>query len=161
MENKNTKKVKENEKIEVKKANRQFENNRQSGVSDLIATLREEIPFRLSGITGLIKSPRINLKEDSHEYTIIAEVPGIEKKHMRVEADENSLTIEYPQREEKGPKWLKKEFQTGNFCRTVALPMPVDSDKARAEYKKGLLYVTLPKKDMEEKKTKVNIKSEK
>lgn len=151
---------KDKEKVEVKKSRRPFKDTGDWGIADFISGLKEEIPFKLSDIVKLRKTPLMDVRENNDEFTVIADVPGIDKKNLEVEADENSLTVSGQRSEEsleEGESLLKKEIYRGSFSRCFTLPLPVDPDAARTKYSRGVLTVILPKKELKDKKTlKVN-----
>lgn len=89
-------------------------------------------------------------------------IPGIEKDEVEITVDEDTLTIEGSREEEKEvdqKDYYSKEIRRGSFSRTVDLPKIVDGEKAIADYKDGVLTVTMPTVEGEEKKgVKVEIK---
>lgn len=151
---------KNKEKVEVKNSCRPFKDTSDWGIADFIYGLKEEIPFKLSDIVKLRKPPLMDVRENKDEFTVIADVPGIDKKDLEVEADENSLTVSGQRNEERlveDESRLKKEIYRGSFSRCFTLPLPVDPDAARTNYSNGVLTVVLPKKELKDKKTlKVN-----
>lgn len=113
-----------------------------------------EPEFGLTKITG--KDPRIDLKETEKEIIVNAEIPGVDKKDIKVDAYENQLTISFEKKQEKDEKdkngWRIIERSYGSFSRTITLPQPVKSEGAKASYKDGVLKIVLPK----QKETKTN-----
>ena len=93
---------------------------------------------------------KIDVKEDDKTYTIRAEIPGAKKDDIKVDIDRNlvSLSAEVRQEKEekKGEKIVYSERSYGMASRSFTLPGEVDAAGARAEYKDGLLSLTLPKK---------------
>lgn len=94
--------------------------------------------------------PPMNITQDNENYYVRAEVPGIEAKDLDVSALGRKLTItgkrEIPK--EKGKvSYHRKERAGGEFSRTVTLPTDIDTSKVNAEYKAGILEVTLPKSE--------------
>ena len=92
--------------------------------------------------------PKVDVIERDSEILVRAELPGAEKKDIDVSLTERTITITASTRtekkEEKGD-YHRQEISTGQVSRTVALPAEVDGQKASAEFKDGLLEVTLPK----------------
>ena len=82
------------------------------------------------------------------EIAIKAELPGVEKKDLDVSLTEDSVTIKgstrHEQKEEKGD-YYRCEISRGEFSRTVALPAAVDTTKAKASFKDGMLELVIPK----------------
>lgn len=93
-------------------------------------------------------TPRIDVSETDKEIRISAELPGMDEKDIDVSLTRDSLTIrgeKKEEKEEKGKDFFRMERSYGSFTRSVPLPVEVDTDKAAATFKKGVLTVTLPK----------------
>jgi HSP20 family protein len=94
-------------------------------------------------------APQTDVSETEKEVRISAELPGLEEKDLDVTLSGDLLTIKgekkEEQNEEKGDCW-HHERSYGYFERTVQLPQAVDTDKASAKFKNGVLNVTIPKK---------------
>jgi HSP20 family protein len=92
--------------------------------------------------------PKVDVIERDTEILVRAELPGAEKKDIDVSLTDRTITIKATTRtekkEEKGD-YHRQEISTGEVSRTVTLPAEVDGQKASAEFKDGLLEVTLPK----------------
>jgi len=93
-------------------------------------------------------SPALDVFEEKDNFIVKAELPGMKKEDIEVSLHEGSLTISG---ERKGQDTFKdadvyrSERFVGRFQRTIALPAPVAADKVKAEYKDGVLSITLPK----------------
>jgi HSP20 family protein len=97
-------------------------------------------------------SPRVDVSETDKEVRVSAELPGMDEKDISVEMDDTAITIrgeKNEEQEEKGKNWYRREQSYGSFHRIVPLPTTVDGEKAKARYKKGLLTVTVPKREQE------------
>lgn len=93
--------------------------------------------------------PRIDVNENEHEITVSAELPGMDEKDIDVSVSREALTIQgekKEEREEKGTGYYRTERSFGSFSRSVPLPVEIDQDKVSAAFMKGVLTVTLPKK---------------
>src|SRR5262249_6102020 len=91
-------------------------------------------------------SPRIDVEDTEAEVRVTAELPGLEEKDFQVEVHDDVLTLrgeKHEEREDKAKGWRERSY--GTFQRAVALPAEVESDRATAEFKKGVLTVHLPK----------------
>jgi len=103
--------------------------------------------------TGLFDrtfSPAIDVIENSGDYTVTCELPGLDQKEIDVSIASNVLTIKGQKKdeyEEKKGKYYKKETWSGSFQRTLPLPTTVAADKIQAELKDGMLTIVLPKKE--------------
>lgn len=94
------------------------------------------------------RMPKVDVIDDETEIVVRAEVPGVEKKDLDISVGEDSVTIKgSTQHEEKETKgdYYRHELSTGTFSRTVGLPATVDGAKAKAEFKNGIIELTLPK----------------
>jgi HSP20 family protein len=102
-------------------------------------------------------SPSVDIKESDKEIRVSAELPGMDDKDIDVLLSKDSVTItgeKKEEKEDKGKDYYRIERSYGSFSRTIPLPAEVDTDKAKAEFKKGLLTVTLPKTAQAIKQTK-------
>lgn len=92
--------------------------------------------------------PKVDVIDRDNEILVRAELPGVEKKDIDVSLTDRAVTIKASTRtetkEEKGD-YFRQEISTGQVSRTVVLPAEVDGQKATAEFKDGLLEVTIPK----------------
>jgi HSP20 family protein len=93
---------------------------------------------------------RVDVKEDENSYTIRAEIPGAKKDDIKVDIDRNSVSLRAEVRQEKeekkGEKTVYSERSYGMASRSFTLPGEVDAAGAKAEYKDGLLSLSLPMK---------------
>lgn len=103
--------------------------------------------------------PKLSISEDASNYVVEADVPGLEKKDITVSVKDGDLMISGERKSEsesRDKQWHRVERFSGAFSRSVSLPDDVKSDEIKAEYKNGVLSVTLPK--TEERKVKaVNV----
>lgn len=92
----------------------------------------------------------VDIEENDDAITLRADLPGMEKKAIKVNVDKGLLTIsgERPQAEqdEKTGR-LRQERAFGSFHRAFKLPETADESQIAAEYKNGVLTITLPKKE--------------
>ena len=92
--------------------------------------------------------PSVQVIERDSEIIVRAEIPGVDKKDLDVSVTENSVSIkgsvQHEEEEEKG-EYYHRETSSGSFARTVALPSGIDTTKVKAEFKGGVLKMTLPK----------------
>ena len=92
--------------------------------------------------------PAVDVVEQDENIVVKAQVPGIPKENIIIEANGDQLTIkgEHKQeKEEKKENFYRQEIQYGSFYRIIDLPSAVDKDNANAELKNGVLEVTLKK----------------
>lgn len=97
---------------------------------------------------GLMREWPVDVVETNDTVVVKAELPGMEPKDVDISVSGDKLTIKgerKAEKEEKGKTFYRMERCYGSFCRTVELPAPVEADKAKADYKNGILEITLPK----------------
>ena len=95
-------------------------------------------------------NPKVDVSETKKEYAISAELPGIDEKDVDVTLADGVLTIkgeksEQKEHEEKDKQVHWSERSYGSFRRSFRVPESVDTAKVAAEFKNGVLKVTLPK----------------
>jgi len=111
----------------------------------------KEEQFRLTEWT-----PAVDIAEDDKEYTIKAELPGINKEDVKVTVENGVLSISgerKSEKEEKDKKYHRIERTYGSFVRAFTLPEGTAGDKMNAEFKDGVLKLHLPKDETAKPKT--------
>jgi HSP20 family protein len=104
---------------------------------------------REEALTTTSFAPAVDVYEDEHNVALKIEVPGIDEKDIDVRIENNTLTVHGErnfEKEEKEENYRRVERQYGSFTRSFTLPNTVDTEKVSANYEKGVLKVTLPKK---------------
>jgi HSP20 family protein len=100
--------------------------------------------------------PAVNVKEDDKKFSLELAVPGMDKKDLKIDINEDVLTISSESKhesEENGNGYKRKEFSYSSFYRSFYIPENVNRDNIEANYKDGILTVALPK--LEEEKSKI------
>lgn len=112
------------------------------------------VPFSIRKINGDRAidawSPMTDWSETETEYKIVLDLPGIEKKDIKVNMQEHRLVISGERKkEEKEEKrdYMRRERYFGSFYRSFTLPEPIKEDAITANFKDGVLVVTVPKSD--------------
>lgn len=93
-------------------------------------------------------SPLVDVIDKKDSILVKAELPGIDKKDVKISLSENTLTIRGERKEEKETKkedYYCCERTFGSYSRTIALPVDIDNTKTKASYKDGMLEIVLPK----------------
>lgn len=95
-------------------------------------------------------SPNVNIKETKDHVILTFEVPGIDKKDVKVTVKDNLLTVsgsrEFKSEEtDSDTKWVRTELRSGQFSRSFTLPETVNHEKISADYRHGLLEIKLEK----------------
>ena len=97
---------------------------------------------------------RLDVSETERDYTIKAEIPGVQKDDIKVAIDGKRVSISAEVKQEKSaegagtgsPSLLRSERFYGQQYRSLTLPQNVDDGAAQAKYQDGILELTLPKK---------------
>jgi HSP20 family protein len=95
--------------------------------------------------------PAVNIVEGDDDFVIEIAAPGLDKKDFEIDLENNQLTISSEKEdksEEKNGRMIRKEFLYSSFSRSFTLPETVENDKIKAKHKDGILYVTIPKKEV-------------
>ncbi len=103
-------------------------------------------------------SPRVDISENDKNLFIDAEIPGVDKKDLKITLQDNILTVEGEKKildERKENDTHRTERIYGSFKRSFTLPENVDPDKIDAQFKDGVLHITLKKVEPKEAKEKV------
>jgi len=135
---------------------------------DPIAALRDEVNelrARLwsddeEGWLAGTTVPSLDMTESDVALEIRMDVPGIKAKDIDIQLNGNTITISgqrEEEKEEKGKTYHRIERRSGNFSRTLTLPCSVSQNEVAAEYRDGVLTVTLPKSE-ESRAHKVKVK---
>ena len=93
-------------------------------------------------------APRVNIQESDDYLSLAFELPGMDKKDVKVTVADGVLTVSGKREfesESKGDHYYRHEISSGEFSRSFTLPDSVDADNISADYKSGLLEVKLAK----------------
>ena len=92
--------------------------------------------------------PRMDVAETKDAFVVKAEIPGVDQKDISVSLQEQTLTVKgekRQEREDKDEQYHRVERAYGAFARSFRLPGTVEGAGVKAEFKDGLLTITLPK----------------
>ncbi len=130
---------------------------RWNPVNDLL-NLQREMNRLLTGFTpkrldeddldSAVWSPVVDIVEDNDNYVLRFDLPGVEKKDVKMNFADNTLSISGERKsvEEKEDSTCHRiERVYGKFYRSFTFPTNVDAEKISASYKDGVLTVTVPK----------------
>lgn len=97
-----------------------------------------------------LRFPAVDVEEKGNAIVVKAEVPGIKPEDINIELHDNHLLIRGEKKEEREEKDEQKRYYFrerafGSFARTISLTHEVDPEKVKADYKNGVLSVTLEK----------------
>jgi HSP20 family protein len=112
---------------------------------------------------GSVWTPKVEAFEKKGQFVVRAELPGLRKEEVKIEATEEGLTLEGErkfEKEEQRDGYYFTERNYGSFYRCIPIPEGANFEKANAVFKDGILEVTIPVPMREEKKARrLEIKS--
>ena len=108
-----------------------------------------------SSTTGMGSYPPINIFQKGDDFVAVIELPGVNKDDLQIEAKENTLRIAGKKvvAYEENASVHRRERIWGNFNRTFSLPIQIDPDGIRAEYRDGVLSLLIPRAEREKPRT--------
>ena len=92
--------------------------------------------------------PAVDVHESEAAFHFTAELPGLTKEDIEITLDENNLTLKGERKfeeKEESENYHRIERSYGSFTRSFSLPGQVDTEKVTAEFKNGVLHITVPK----------------
>jgi HSP20 family protein len=93
--------------------------------------------------------PMVNIRDDRDNLYLEALAPGLDPNSVELTVHNGTLRIEGEKQaistDIKPEQWHRSERSAGRFVRTISLPAEVNSEGVKAQYRNGLLYITLPK----------------
>ena len=112
--------------------------------------LEESFVRPRQGAPGQVAGLALDVRETPEAFVVTASVPGVPPEDVDITVLGDTLRIRGERREEReqggqNERWLIRERRFGAFERTVSLPTSVKSDAATADFKDGVLTITLPK----------------
>ncbi len=122
-------------------------------LQERMSRLLEESFGRARREEGLVSgawTPAVDIYETENSLVVTAEIPGVSEKDIEVKIENNQLIIKGERKFEKEAKeenYHRIERVYGSFYRSFSLPNTVDHDKVKAEYKNGVLKITLGKRE--------------
>jgi HSP20 family protein len=106
-------------------------------------------------------APPVDIYENGDNLVLKAELPGVDPKDVEIRVEDSTLYLKGERKFEKEAKeenYHRVERSYGTFTRSFSLPNSIDSDKVAAEYKDGILTLTMPKREEAKPKTiKINV----
>ena len=93
-------------------------------------------------------APSVDISETDTAYLLKGEIPGVKKEDVKITIEGGMLTIQgerKQEKEEKGKKFHRVECSYGSFLRSFRMPDDADENNVKAEFKDGMINVTLAK----------------
>jgi HSP20 family protein len=101
-------------------------------------------------------TPAVDIYETENELVLKADVPDVDPKNVAIQLENGTLTLKGERKfeqQQNGKGFHRIERSYGSFVRAFSLPDTVEADKVKADYKNGVLTITLPKKEVAKPKT--------
>lgn len=125
-----------------------------------LKNLREEMNRAFNPVPGLFNmeegllrgqwSPNVDIREDENAIYLEADLPGLKPGDFKLSIENYKLTLSGERRlehEEKGENYHRVERSYGSFTRSFTLPTTVDIDDVKADFKDGVLRISMPKRE--------------
>lgn len=127
-------------------------NNRMMspGIFDLLNDVLGEDFFAPTTSFRRESIPAVNVLETEKEYQLEMAIPGMDKKDVQIEIEDDVLTISSEMKNEKNEdkeNFTRREFHFSSFKRSFNIPEEADASKIEARHENGVLNVHIPKKD--------------
>lgn len=114
------------------------------------------------GWRGSAEYPPVNIWTGEDKAVLTAELPGIDPDELDITVKNDTVTLrgcrDGQADDEEERDFVRRERPTGNFARTFRLPFSVDADQVNAEYRRGVLELTLPRAEKDKPK-KIEVKN--
>ncbi|MFW9970701.1 MAG: Hsp20/alpha crystallin family protein [Candidatus Odinarchaeota archaeon] len=97
----------------------------------------------------IFRTPLSNITEDENNYSISAELPGLNKGDLEITFHDGMLEIKGEQKEEQKEEkegYVRREFSSASYYRAFSLPENIDEEAIDANLNKGILKIKIPKK---------------
>jgi HSP20 family protein len=121
--------------------------NRTWNPAQEIERLRDEFDHLFLGATGAVHAyPAVNVWGNEHGAVLTAELPGLSADDVEIGLHGDTVTLKGSRpalKLNEGETLHRSERQTGSFVRSVKLPFRADADKSTAQFKHGVLTLTL------------------
>ena len=118
----------------------------RGGLTDLFDEFWRDSAAAPPAVQGF--APRVDIEETEQEVRVVAELPGVEEKDFEVSLEDDVLSIRGEKKtesEERREGFYHVERSSGSFQRTFRIPWEVKAEDVKADFRNGVLTVTLPK----------------
>ncbi len=97
---------------------------------------------------AIIWAPAVDVIDREKEIVVKADLPGVDKKDVKIKIDPETISISgeiKKEKKEENETYYREERVYGSFSRVIPLPAEVDPEKAEAKFENGVLEITAPK----------------
>lgn len=123
-------------------------------VSNRLNTIFGRLPVRVESEREMLGvsdwTPSVDISETDTAYLIKGEIPGVKKEDIKVTVEDGMISMRgerHQEKEDKGEKFHRIERSYGSFMRSFRVPDDADESAVKAEFKDGMISVTLPKSE--------------
>jgi HSP20 family protein len=108
-----------------------------------------------AGPSGVGAYPPINVFRQGDDFLVLLELPGVKKSDLSIQVKESSIrvagrkAVDYPEK----AGLHRRERLSGEFDRALNMPVQIDADKVKAEYRNGMLALFLPRAERDKPKS--------
>jgi HSP20 family protein len=107
---------------------------------------------------SLLAAPRLDVHEEGNSLEVSVELPGVEQKDVELSLDQDVLTIRGEKRNERKDKQAHiTERSYGSFQRSIQLPFVPKAEEVRADFRDGVLTVSIPRQEQQERSRRIEI----
>ncbi len=113
------------------------------------------LPNPIANYLNLNINPSLDIVEDESLFKVELEMPGVDEKNIKVSINDNVLHINASKensKKDEGKNYIMREIYYGSYERSIPLPDNIDVENAESTFKKGMLWVSIPKKAIDKSK---------
>jgi len=109
------------------------------------------------------REPICDIKENKNNYNLSLEIPGSKKEDIKINVNEDNIEIKVENKKEDKQEDKEKGYYSysksySGYYRSFSLPKNIDKDNIDAEYKNGILYINIPKKEISSSQKLIEVK---
>ncbi len=121
-----------------------------NAINEFYNMLQPPVSSSVDDVDKLMINPFVDIIEDENTFKVEVEIPGMGEEDVKVAIKDQILSItgkKETSKKDEGKNYISREISYGFYERDILLPDYVDPDKAKASFKKGMLWVSFPKKE--------------
>lgn len=128
---------------------------------DALFSLQRALEARLASdwlrdaTAGMGAFPPVNVFQQGHDFVAIIELPGVDKSDLDIQAKESTIRISGNKKVayDEGISLHRRERIAGSFDRTISVPVQIDPDRIKAEFRDGVLALFIPRAESDKPRT--------